>query len=53
VKFVDNIFLERKTKPMVVLPRETGVHHLRGAVDALGLEPRGWVRALLLTIQPV
>jgi hypothetical protein len=53
MKFVDNIFLKRKTRPMLVLPRETGVHYLRGAVDTLGLEPGGWVGVLLLAIQPI
>ncbi len=46
VELVEDELAERLAAPAVVRPEERGVHDLRRAVDALGLEARGGVRAV-------
>jgi len=53
MNFIDNVVLQRRTSPVIVLPRETGIHYLGGTVDTLRLEPGCWIRVLLLIIQSV
>jgi len=53
MNFIENVVLQRRTSPVIVLPRETGIHYLGGTVDTLRLEPGCWIRVLLLIIQSV
>ncbi len=38
VELVQDIVLEPKARPLVILPREIGINHPRRSVDALGLK---------------
>src|SRR5712692_7759333 len=53
MEFVEDVRRQGETAPLLILPGEVWLDHLRGTVHVLGLATRGWIRALDVPIQPV
>ena len=53
MQLVEDVCLEGETTPLLVLPGEAWINHLRGTMDILRLATRGWVRTFDLFIQSV
>jgi hypothetical protein len=53
VQFVEDIFFERKVKPIGIVPAKPAIYNLRWSVDTLWLEPGHRIGSFLLVVQAV
>src|SRR5258706_7461530 len=52
MRCIENVFVQGQAHPSGVLPRIfRGIKDLRGAMNAVGLETRGWIRTLTGVVQ--